>query len=153
MTQKLASYFNDYAEYHRTAGNQICHYIGIPLIVTTLLGLLSFITFGNSQWRTAVVRPDLGLILLFIGVTFYLYIDWKIALPFSLALLGMYFLGRSMSLPVLVGLQIVGWIIQLYGHKVYEKNSPAFLQNFTHTLIGPLWIFSKAVGYAKPEAS
>jgi uncharacterized membrane protein YGL010W len=48
-------------------------------------------------------------------------------------------------LPAL-GLFVFGWILQGIGHSVYEKNSPAFLRNFVHLAIGPLWILAKAVG-------
>lgn len=150
MTQKLTSYFNDYHEYHRTQGNQFCHYIGVPLIVFSLLGMLSMVTFGNEEMKAMLIRPDLGMALLLFGVGFYVYIDWKIALPFTLALFGMYFLGRSISsFWTLLAIQAGGWVVQYIGHLKYEKKSPAFYRNLTHMLIGPLWVFSKAVGYAK----
>lgn len=150
MTQKLTSYFNDYHEYHRTAGNQFCHYIGVPTIVFSLLGMLSMVTFGNDEMKAMLIRPDLGMALLLFGVGFYLYIDWKIALPFTLALFGMYFLGRAVSsFWTLLAIQAGGWVVQYIGHLHYEKKSPAFYKNLTHLFIGPIWVFSKAVGYAK----
>lgn len=151
MTQKLASRFNDYHEYHRTKGNVITHYIGIPLIVVSLLGLLSMVRFGGETFQESLLRPDLGWALLLVGVGFYFYLDWKIALPFSLVLIGCYLIGRSLSgnVSVLVGMQIVGWISQYVGHLKYEKKNPAFYKNFSHTLIGPLWIFSKLIRYGQ----
>ena len=41
MSRALASHFADYASYHRTPGNQACHYAGIPLIVLSLFTFLS----------------------------------------------------------------------------------------------------------------
>lgn len=151
MTQKLASRFNDYQEYHRTQGNVVSHYIGIPLIVVSLLGLLSLVRFGGASLQDSLVRPDLGWILLFVGIGFYFYLDWKIALPFSLVIIGCYLIGRSLngSVAVLVAMQVVGWISQYVGHLKYEKKSPAFYKNITHTLIGPLWIFSKLIRYGQ----
>jgi uncharacterized membrane protein YGL010W len=39
-----------------------------------------------------------------------------------------------------VALFIGGWILQFIGHARYEKQSPAFLNNLLHLLVGPLWI-------------
>ena len=149
MTHKLENYFKDYMEYHQTSGNQICHFLGIPMITLSLLGMLSMVTFGSEMWQTSLFRPDLGLALLILGLSFYFYIDWKIALPFALVLTGFYFLGRTLPIQVLVALQVLGWIFQYIGHLKFEQRSPAFYKNLAHVFIGPLWVFSKAVGYAK----
>lgn len=149
MTQKLASRFSEYREFHTTRGNQISHFIGVPLIVTSFLGLFSMVTFGNEAFLQSMVRPDLGWAVWAFGVGFYLWLDWKIALPFSLVLAGMYLIGRSLSLEILIGMQVVGWIVQYIGHLKYEKKSPAFYTNLTHLLIGPLWVFAKAIRYGE----
>jgi len=149
MTQKLSAYFNDYAEFHRTKGNQLTHMVGIPAIVISLLGLLSLVTFGGDSMQTWLIRPDLGVVLLVLGSIFYFTIDWKIAMAFTLVLFGMYLIGRSLPVSALIALQIGGWVVQYVGHIKYEKKSPAFYQNVKHLLIGPLWVFAKIVGYAK----
>lgn len=151
MTNKLSSRFSEYREFHTTPGNVMTHYVGIPLIATSLLGLLSMVTFGNEQFQANLVRPDLGWTMWVFAFGYYLWLDWKIALPFSLVMTGMYLIGRSLSvhIEVLIGMQIVGWVVQYYGHIKYEKNSPAFYKNFSHTLIGPLWIFSKLIRYGE----
>ncbi len=109
--------------------------------------LITQVTFGNEAFRSQIIRPDLGWALWALAVGFYLYLDWKIALPFSLMMTGMYLIGRSLPWEILVGLNIVGWVIQYYGHIKYEKNSPAFYQSVSHMLIAPLWIFSKLIRY------
>lgn len=149
MTQRLSIWFSNYAKSHTTKGNQLTHFIGIPLIVLSTFGLFALVTFGSELFRGQVIRPDLGWALWSIAVGFYLYLDWKIALPFSLILTGMYLIGRSLPWESLIGLNILGWVIQYYGHIKYEKNQPAFYQNLTHMLIGPLWIFSKMIRYEK----
>mgnify|MGYP006370608533 CR=1 FL=1 len=62
-------------------------------------------------------------------------------LAFSVARL---FVGRALPWAVSLGLFVFGWILQFVGHYVYEKRSPAFLNNLTHLLVGPLWILAKA---------
>ena len=62
-------------------------------------------------------------------------------------MLGMYLIGRSLPLDILIGMQVVGWIAQYVGHLRYEKKSPAFYTNLSQMLIGPLWVFAKAIRY------
>ena len=138
-------------EYHQTPGNKITHFIGIPLICISLLGLLSMVTFGNEAFLPLIVRPDLGWVLWTGAVGFYLYLDWKIALPFALIIAGSYLIGRSLPIQILIGMQVVGWFTQYYGHLKYEKKSPAFYKNMSHMLIGPLWIFAKIIRYGSPS--
>lgn len=146
-TPKLQHYFDDYAEAHQTTGNRWCHYFGVPAIATTLLGLLSFLVIGDGLTGSDILRVDGGTLLLSFAVVWYLYLDWKIGIPFALFGFGLYLIGRSLPLPVLAGVFVVGWIVQLYGHSHYEKKSPSFTRNIMHIFVGPLWIFSKWVGY------
>jgi uncharacterized membrane protein YGL010W len=38
---------------------------------------------------------------------------------------------------------VVGWIFQGIGHGRFEKNSPAFLQNIVHLMVGPLFLWNE----------
>lgn len=40
---------------------------------------------------------------------------------------------------------VAGWIFQILGHRLFEKNTPAFTKNLTHILVGPAWILKKAL--------
>jgi uncharacterized membrane protein YGL010W len=149
QSQRLTSYFQDYASSHRTPGNKACHSVGIPLIVVTTLGLLSHLgAWPEAGPADTLLRPDAGLGLLALAVFFYVRLDWRLGLSFAPALLGCYFLGRALPLPALWGLFVLGWIIQYIGHYAYERKSPSFYKNLTHILIGPLWIFARATGHA-----
>lgn len=146
-TPRLQRLFKDYAEAHRTPGNKITHYIGIPLITMTLLGLLGQLPVGDGLTGYDLFRVDGGTILWFSAFIIYLLLDWKIALPFGAFVLGLYWFGRFLPLPLLWGLFIFGWVAQFWGHYHYEKKSPKFFTNLLHIFIGPLWIFARVVGY------
>lgn len=148
LSPRLAQIFKDYASYHKTSGNKVTHYFGITFIVVSLLGLLANWIVGANGWTgIQYVRVDGGTILIFLGMLGYLYLDWKIGIPFGFVLVGMYFLGRTIPTHVNWVLFVTGWILQGLGHWVFEKNSPAFFKNLTHLVVGPLWIFAKLVGY------
>jgi uncharacterized membrane protein YGL010W len=145
----LMIYFKDYEQYHRTRGNKLTHLVGVPLVLFSLLGLLSQVVLWTPG-AESLLRLDLGLILLLGGVLFSIKVDTKLAIPFTLYVILNYLLARHLSLPVLAGIQVVAWIIQFWGHYVYEKKSPAFFTSLEHLFIGPLWIFSWVIGYYKP---
>jgi len=144
MTQALRSHFDDYAAFHKTAGNKLCHSFGIPIIVLASLALLArvplFAAFGFTVTLAEV------LIVLF--VAYYLTLDAALAGLMLAAYAALDVAGRFIPPLPALGLFVFGWILQGVGHWVYEKNSPAFFRNFVHLAVGQLWILAKAVGRA-----
>ena len=148
----LLIYFKDYEQFHRTKGNKITHIFGIPFVLFSLVGLLSKVVLWTPS-PDSLFTLDLGLLLVLFGAIFSLRVDYKVGIPFSLYAYLNYILSRHLGLGVLVGIQAVGWFLQLYGHKVYEKKAPAFLTSIEHLFIGPMWIFSWIIGYYDPNTT
>lgn len=123
--------------------------IGIPLIVLSLLGLLGRVLVGDGMTGSEYLRVDGGTLLWAVAVLWYLYMDWRLGVPFGFVTLGVYFIGRALPVPALWGLFVLGWVFQFVGHLKYEKKSPAFYKNAEHLLVGPLWVFAKLVGYRR----
>ncbi|HVK62123.1 MAG TPA: Mpo1-like protein [Bdellovibrionales bacterium] len=144
--ESLENYFASYSDYHRTKGNKLTHYFGIPPIVFSTLGLLALVQFND--WL------NLGLIVWLASIVFYCRLDWKMGIPFSALTFAMYWFARDIAWQAHVVLFVGGWILQLVGHQRYEKKSPAFLTNFSHLLIGPFWIFYRLNWWRKkmPES-
>ena len=138
MTQELKLKFNDYALYHAHPKNRLTHYLGIPPIAASALGLFALIKIGPV---------DAGMLLALFALAFYFTIDKKLAALFALPMAALYLIGAYASLPVLIAMQVVGWISQYVGHYIFEKKSPAFYKNLQQLLIGPLWIFAKIIKY------
>ena len=138
----IRSLFADYASHHQTKGNKVFHRVGIPLIMLTLLGMLA---------RVPVYGPvTAGILLVVVAEVVYLMLEWRLALVMLVVSAGMYYVaGAWMPLWLNVTLFVVGWILQFVGHSVYEKKSPAFLTNFLHLLVGPLWILNDVVPVVK----
>jgi len=138
----LQAHFADYGSFHVTKGNQACHSVGIPLIVFTLMALL-----------TRVPLLDLGIFTLtaaeatLVAATlWYLTLDVPLALLMLATSVLFAAVGRAVPPFLALGLFALGWILQFIGHYVYERRSPAFYKNLAHLLVGPLWILAKAVG-------
>jgi uncharacterized membrane protein YGL010W len=134
----------EYASVHATAGNRACHWVGIPMIVTAVLGLLGRLeiaSLGGVTWTAAEVAVAFCIV-------YYSRIDVRLAVLMVPAIVPFDALGRVLPAAADVALFVVGWIFQLVGHAVYEKKSPAFFENVVHLLIGPLYLLAKAAGRA-----
>lgn len=140
----IETLFAEYAAFHQTPGNKAFHRLGIPMIVLTLIGMLTFV--GTN---VGGVRVDLAMVLIAASTLFYLTVEWRLAIPMLVVSIGFWFLGRAMPFWLNVALFILGWILQFIGHSVYEKKQPAFFRNFVHLLVGPLWILNDVVPVVK----
>jgi uncharacterized membrane protein YGL010W len=120
----------EYATYHKDGRNRLLHDFGIPMIVFAIVALLQLVHVGLF---------DAALPAIIAVSIFY----WRIAGVASIGaigmLLAMYGLGKYVGWQVAIALFVVGWVLQFTGH-VFEGKRPAFLNNLTHLLIGPLWI-------------
>ena len=146
MTSGVARLFDDYAQAHRAPGNRICHSIGIPVIVLSVVLALAAVPLGPGVTAAEPVVAAVSLLAIAAdplgGAVFLLFAGACDAAARMLVA------GPGARFALLAGalLFAVGWTFQLVGHALYEKNRPAFARNLRHLLIGPLWIARKAIG-------
>ncbi len=140
MSQEISRLFEDYASTHRHPTNKLCHYLGIPTIVFTVLGLLfkldGVVAFAVAS---AVVAYDLRL-------------SARLTAPFAAFVLLSFALAPRLPASALWSLFVLGWVLQFVGHFVYEKKSPAFFENLRQLLVGPLWIIGTLIGKSESPA-
>lgn len=144
MTRATRSLFDDYAAFHRTAGNRVCHSVGIPIIVLAALALLVRVPIFSTVGFTVTLAE----VLIVLFVAYDLTLDAGLAALALSAYAVLDVAGRFIPPAPALGLFASGWVLQGIGHWVYEKNSPAFFRNFVHVAIGQLWILAKALGRA-----
>jgi uncharacterized membrane protein YGL010W len=137
----LTRLFEDYASYHRHPANKLCHYIGIPLIVFTLVGLL---------WKAS---PAVAVVVALAAVLYDLTLSIRLTLPFA----GVVGLSAAAAPPLPATLLwsgfLFGWALQFAGHFIYEKKSPAFFQNLRQLLVCPIWILGSLAGTRETPAA
>jgi uncharacterized membrane protein YGL010W len=143
--QDVNALFADYAAYHQTAGNKLFHRLGIPMIMLSLIGMLTQVPLLD----VATVKIDLAMVLIAASAAYYFVIEWRLAIAMVAVSIAFYFIGATLPLFVNATLFVLGWIFQFIGHKVYEHKNPAFFRNFVHLLIGPLWILNDVVPVVK----
>jgi uncharacterized membrane protein YGL010W len=144
MATALHPRLREYAAFHSTSGNRACHWVGIPLIVVSLLGLFGRIGIFDA----AGVSWSMAELTIAGSLLYYARLDARLAALMVPAIVPFDLLGRSLPAAVDGILFGIGWVFQLVGHAVYEKRSPAFFENVAHLLVGPLFLLAKAVGRA-----
>jgi uncharacterized membrane protein YGL010W len=143
--QDVHALFADYASYHQTSGNKLFHRMGIPMIMLSLIGMLTQLTLLD----VATIRVDAAMLLIALASAYYFVIEWRLAIAMIAVSVVFYFVGGFIPFLVNLALFILGWIFQFIGHKVYEHKNPAFFRNFVHLLVGPLWILNDVVSVVK----
>jgi len=125
--------FERYAEYHRNSTNKAVHWVCVPLIVWSVLGML---------WAASPFAAGVAIVL---AMAFYLWLSLPIAVGMLLMLVAMAYgltlLGPQV-LVVSIGLFVVAWIGQFIGHAV-EGRRPAFFEDLRSLLVGPAWVLGE----------
>ncbi|MBV1775872.1 DUF962 domain-containing protein [Burkholderiaceae bacterium DAT-1] len=142
----LDAHLANYAAYHRDTRNIATHFVGIPMIVVSVAILLSKLTVLIVGWRfsaAAVVAAGASL--------FYLNLNRPIGILMSILMALSVWAGYAAAaqdtqtwLMLGVGGFVVGWIIQFVGH-VFEGRKPAFVDDLTGLIIGPLFVACEAL--------
>lgn len=141
---RLVSHLARYGAYHRDRRNIAVHGIGIPLIVLAVEVLLSrFAITVAGVPVTAAVLASLAAAL------FYLWLDFAFGLAMAMLLaLGAWAGMQAAAAPhavwlsIGIGMFVAGWAFQFIGH-VWEGRRPAFIDDLTGLLIGPLFIVAE----------
>ncbi|MEX1382257.1 DUF962 domain-containing protein [Lutibacter sp.] len=147
-TQK--QWFDEYAISHQNKTNQLIHYICVPLIFFSIVGLFMSIPSKGIENLIKMNNPILenwATVILFILLFFYIKLSFSTFLKmllFSLTcLVGNYYLSNLIPLfYASLVIFVVAWIGQFYGHKL-EGKKPSFFKDLQFLLIGPAWVFEK----------
>lgn len=134
-----------YRSYHFNQKNVAIHLMCIPII------LLSAITFSSVHNILGDDYPqvNLGSLLAWSYGIFYILNDWKVGVPTG-AFITVYaylakhvyqtlnnytFINKEQFVHIAVIAHVVSWLAQFYGHAVFEKRSPALLDNLLQALV------------------
>lgn len=122
-----------YSESHLNHTNELIHFVCVPVIVFSLLGML---------WA---IHPIAALAAVGASMLYY----FKLSQPFAIGMLLMagLMLGLlslmppQIVLPLSIAIFVLAWIGQFIGHKI-EGKKPSFLDDLRFLLIGPLFVLS-----------
>lgn len=145
MSPALHSLLAEYGESHQNPTNKLVHWVCVPLIMFSLLGLLWSVPMPAS---VQALSPWLNLatLVMVLAVLYYLRLSVPLALGMILISGAMAVALRALDtnapLPLwqlCLLLFVLAWVGQFWGHKV-EGKKPSFLKDLQFLLIGPLWL-------------
>jgi uncharacterized membrane protein YGL010W len=138
-------WFAEYGESHQDGTNETIHWICVPVIFFSVMGLLWSLPVpaaiaGPLPWFNWLHPLLLG------ALAFY----FRLSPPLAFGLLGfmsvcycliegLVLFGRLPLWQICVGLFVLAWIGQFIGHKI-EGKKPSFLKDVVFLLIGPAWL-------------
>jgi len=140
LNRDIHQWISDYGVSHQNPINKKIHWICVPLIMFTLLGLLSLVKIYNV---------NLTHLIIIFALFFYLRLSISISVGMfiiSAIQLGIIFYMETLFLDlhllyIYLLIFIIAWVGQFIGHKI-EGQKPSFFEDLQFLLIGPAWIIS-----------
>jgi uncharacterized membrane protein YGL010W len=131
-----------YAESHQNPINKKIHWVCIPWIMISVLGLLAALPspFAATwmHWGTIAAMAAVG---------YYALISIPLAIGMAIVsgmMLGVVAILAALPIPLWISslvIFVVAWIFQFIGHKL-EGKKPSFFQDLQFLLIGPMWLLA-----------
>jgi uncharacterized membrane protein YGL010W len=131
--RKVDQLLAHYEESHRNPVNERIHFVAIPLIMVSLLGLL----FALHPWVAYA----------FVAASMVYYARLSAVFLLTMAVLSVIGLAlvHAMGpyvLPLSVAIFVGAWIGQFVGHKI-EGRKPSFFEDLQYLWVGPISVVSK----------
>ena len=144
-------WFSEYSESHRNPTNKLIHWICVPAIMFSLVGLFSSIpSTALASFFPELFAPliNWGTVLVALSLLFYLRLSFMLFLGMllvaTLVVWGNYHLRTLVPLPLWATsllIFVTAWIGQFIGHRI-EGKKPSFFKDLQFLLIGPAWLLS-----------
>ena len=150
--RKIDALLAEYAVSHQTKLNIAIHYVCVPLIFFSLIGLLASIPLPESIIgvfpKALAPYVHLGTLVILLGLSYYLRLSIVLFLGMIVFSVLVLFTIHQIELlqvaplwMLMLGVFVVSWIGQFIGHN-HEGKKPSFLKDLQFLMIGPAWTMS-----------
>lgn len=132
-TRRVDQLLAHYEESHRNPKNELIHFVAIPLIMLSLVGMMF------------AAHPYIAYAFIAASMVYYLRLSlvfFVTMLLWSVLSVGVLFAMGSMVLELSVVIFVGAWILQFIGHKL-EGKKPSFFEDIQYLWVGPLFVLSK----------
>ena len=148
MNKTIEQWLEEYEKSHQNPTNKLIHWLCVPLIMLSIIGLLWSIPLSYQfKINHEFYSINVAIIFLFLVSIYY----FKLSKSLSI---GMILISISLiqGIGLLNTLQydlwkisllifVLAWIGQFIGHKI-EGMKPSFFEDIQFLLIGPAWLLS-----------
>ena len=132
--RKLDRLLAHYGESHRNPTNELIHFIAIPAILLSIVGLL----YALHPW-VAYAFVTASLVYYASLRSIVLFATMAVCTVAAVALVRS--LGELVA-PVSATVFVVAWIFQFIGHKI-EGRKPSFFEDIQYLWVGPLFVVTQ----------
>lgn len=157
--RRIEELLSEYGVSHQHPTNKAIHWICVPMIFLSIVGLIFSIPPGPLETLSPLLRgfANWATVVLVIVLIYYASLSPPLALgmllfsALCLAVVNLIHIVSPVPLWVVsLGLFLIAWIFQFYGHKI-EGRKPSFFKDLQFLLIGPAWLMHfvyKKYGFA-----
>ncbi|MFN0015146.1 MAG: DUF962 domain-containing protein [Saprospiraceae bacterium] len=145
----INDWLSEYGESHQNPTNKLVHWVCVPAIFFSIVGLLYGIKLGYQV--TPTLELNAAMAVLAFVVAYYMRLSPALAVGmFLFAILCLFLAGQIEAAgfvlwQVCLAVFVLAWIGQFWGHKV-EGKKPSFFQDIQFLMIGPAWLMSFIYG-------
>ncbi len=139
----------EYGASHQNPTNKLVHWICVPAITFSLLGLLWSIPSGFlKDFFPADMQAYVNFASLFILFALFYYFRLSISLALGMIIISFallwccYSIDKNLEIALWqfsIIVFVLAWIGQFIGHNI-EGKKPSFLKDVQFLLIGPIWL-------------
>jgi uncharacterized membrane protein YGL010W len=141
----IEQHLTQYAACHRDRRNIATHFVGVPMIVFSVVLALAVVAIPLGPFTTT-----LAAVLSVAATLYYAKLDLAIGITMAIVFFVMCALAseitaRCSDVAVLgwaLAIFVAGWIIQFVGHR-FEGRKPAFLDDVMGLAIGPVFVVAE----------
>lgn len=143
--KNINTWLSEYGESHQNPTNKLVHWICVPAIFFSIVGLLYGIKLGYPI--TSTVELNAAIVVLALVIAYYVRLSPSLAVGMLMFSTLCLFVAQQIEASGLILWQVclalfaLAWIGQFWGHQV-EGKKPSFLQDIQFLMIGPAWLMS-----------
>ena len=140
----VQGWLDEYGESHINPLNKAIHWVCVPLIVASLVGLLWSLPVPPALSRVSPLL-NWGVLFMLAALVYYSLLSFRLALGmllFSALLIAALHYASGFPMPLwqlCVAVFVIAWIGQFIGHMI-EGRRPSFFKDVQFLLIGPIWL-------------
>ena len=139
-------WLSEYGRHHDNGANRLIHWLSIPFIVTSLVGLLWSLPVPET-FRDAAPVINWGTIFLMAAVVYYFIMSITLAfgvLPFVILVVFTVSWLEQLTHPLWKSSTVIfllAWAGQRLVHRL-EGNRPSLIGDIQYLMIGPIWLLA-----------
>lgn len=157
--RKIDLLLEAYGFSHQNPTNKAIHWLCVPLIFFSIVGLLFSIPPGPLVGLEFLLGSFANWATVVLAVVLFYYVSLSPPLALGMFLFSALCLSMARLISIVspaplwlvsIVVFIISWVFQFYGHKI-EGKKPSFFQDVQFLLIGPAWLMHfiyKRLGFA-----